>query len=150
MTPLRQRMLDALELRAMAVRTREAYIEAVARLAKHYGRSPEQLSAGEVQAYLLHLLRDRKLARASINQYGCAFRFLYGTVLGLDGLAARSELEEEEVAELLAERREALSARIEQMNELACSAPAPQMAERLRALTVGELRWLDDLIGEEE
>jgi integrase/recombinase XerD len=85
MTPLRQRMLDALELRAMAVRTREAYIDAVAKLAKHYKRSPEQLSADQVQAYLLYLLRERKLARASINQYGCAFRFLYGTVLGLDG-----------------------------------------------------------------
>jgi Phage integrase, N-terminal SAM-like domain len=85
MTPLRQRMLDALELRAMAVRTREAYIDAVAKLAKHYKRSPDQLSADQVQAYLLYLLRERKLARASINQYGCAFRFLYGTVLGLDG-----------------------------------------------------------------
>jgi site-specific recombinase XerD len=85
MTPLRQRMLDALELRAMAVRTREAYIDAVAKLARHYKRSPDQLSADEVQAYLLYLLRERKLARASINQFGCAFRFLYGVVLGLDG-----------------------------------------------------------------
>ena len=25
------------------------------------------------------------LARASVNRYGCAFRFLYGTVLGPDG-----------------------------------------------------------------
>ena len=85
MTPLRQRMLDALELRGMAVRTRESYIDAVARLARHYKRSPDQLSAGDVQAYLLHLLRERKLARASVNQYACAYRFLYGTVLGLDG-----------------------------------------------------------------
>ena len=40
-----------------------------------------------MQAYLLHLLRERKLSRSSVNQYGCAFRFLYGTVLGLDGEA---------------------------------------------------------------
>ncbi|HEY1393579.1 MAG TPA: site-specific integrase [Methylibium sp.] len=85
MTPLRQRMLDALELRGAAVRTRESYIEAVARLARHYGRSPEALTAEEVQRYLLHLVRERRLARSSVNQYGCAFRFLYGTVLGLDG-----------------------------------------------------------------
>jgi len=32
-------------------------------------------------------VRERHLARASVNQYGCAFRFLYGTVLGLDGQA---------------------------------------------------------------
>jgi integrase/recombinase XerD len=87
MTPLRQRMLDALQLRGMANRTQQAYIEAVAHLARHYARSPDKLSAEEVQGYLLHLLRERKLARSSVNQYGCAYRFLYGTVLGLDGQA---------------------------------------------------------------
>jgi integrase/recombinase XerD len=86
-TTLRQRMLDALVLRGMAQRTQQAYIQAVAALASHYRRSPEQLSADEVQRYLLHLLRERHLARSSVNQYGCAFRFLYGTVLGLDGEA---------------------------------------------------------------
>ena len=53
MTPLRQRMLDALVLRGMATRTQEAYIDAVARLARHYRRSPDALTADEVQKYLL-------------------------------------------------------------------------------------------------
>jgi len=57
----------------------------VSRLARHYRRSPDGLSAEEVQRYLLHLLRERNLSRSSVNQYGCAFRFLYGTVLGLNG-----------------------------------------------------------------
>lgn len=85
MTPLRQRMLDALELRGMAARTCESYIDAVARLARHYRRSPDTLEAEQVRQYLLHLLRERKLARSSVNQYGCAYRFFYGTVLGLEG-----------------------------------------------------------------
>ncbi len=85
MTPLRQRMLDALQLRGRSARTSEAYIYAVARLARHYRCSPADLSAGQVQEYLLHLLRERRLSRSSVNQYGCAFRFLYGTVLGRDG-----------------------------------------------------------------
>jgi len=85
MTPLRQRMLDALVLRGMAVRTQEAYIGAVAGLARHYRRSPDTLSAEEVRRYLLHLLRERKLSRSSVNQYGCAYRFFYSAVLGLDG-----------------------------------------------------------------
>jgi integrase/recombinase XerD len=87
MTPLRQRMLDALQLRGLAARTQEAYIGAVAGLAKHYHRSPDQLSAHEVQDYLIHLIRERKLATSSVNQAGSAFRFFYGTVLGLDGAA---------------------------------------------------------------
>jgi integrase/recombinase XerD len=87
MTPLRQRMLDALVLRGMAARTQEAYIGAVAGLARHYRRSPDTLSAEEVQHYLLHLLRERQLSRSSVNQAGCAFRFLYASVLGLNGEA---------------------------------------------------------------
>lgn len=81
MTPLRQRMIDAMQLRGMAARTQEAYVSAVAALARHYHCSPEQLDSTQVQAYLLHLLRQRRLSRSTINQAGCAFRFLYHTVM---------------------------------------------------------------------
>jgi site-specific recombinase XerD len=81
MTPLRQRMIDAMELRGLAARTQVAYVAAVAGLARHYGCSPQQLDSQRVQTYLLHLVRERGLARSSVNQAGCAFRFLYGTVL---------------------------------------------------------------------
>jgi hypothetical protein len=39
----------------------------------------------EVQCHLLHLLHERKLARSSVNQYACAYRFLYCAVLGFVG-----------------------------------------------------------------
>ena len=118
MSPLRQRMLDALVLRGMAERTQEAYIDAVARLARHYRRSPDSLTAGEVQRYLLHLLRERHLSRSSVNQYGCACRFFYGTVLGLDAHAFQIPLapapqrlpeilSREEIAKLFAAARHA-------------------------------------------
>lgn len=81
MTPLRQRMIDAMQLRGMATRTQQAYVSAVAGLAKHYRSSPEHLDSQRVQAYLLHLLRERSLSRSSVNQAGCAFRFLYQVVL---------------------------------------------------------------------
>jgi len=48
------------------------------------------LSAEQVQQFLLHLLRERKLARYCVNRYVCAFRFFYGTVLGHDGDALRN------------------------------------------------------------
>lgn len=85
MTKLRQRMLDAMVLRGYAQRTVESYRDAVIGLSRHYALSPAELTAEQVQGYLLHLINDRKLARSSVNQYGCAYRFLYGTVLGLDG-----------------------------------------------------------------
>ena len=90
MTPLRQRMLDALVLRGMAERTQETYIDAVARLARHYRRSPEALTADEVQRYLLHLLRERQLSRSSVNQYGCAFRFSTAACSGSTAMPSRS------------------------------------------------------------
>jgi site-specific recombinase XerD len=78
-------MLDALVLHGKAARTREAYVSAVAQLARHYRRSPDALSGGEIEAYLVHLLRERKLSRSTVNQAGCAINFLFGKVLGRNG-----------------------------------------------------------------
>ncbi|MCV2217781.1 phage integrase N-terminal SAM-like domain-containing protein, partial [Thauera sp. Sel9] len=61
MSPLRQRMDDAMVLRGFAERTREAYLLCVRSLAKYYRRRPDQLSMAELQAYLLHLIVDKKL-----------------------------------------------------------------------------------------
>jgi integrase/recombinase XerD len=81
MTPLRQRMIEAMLLRGFAPRTQEAYCDAVLALARHYHRSPEKLGSEQLQSYLLHLITEKKLAYASVNQAACAFRFLFGTVL---------------------------------------------------------------------
>lgn len=60
-------------------------------------------------------------------------------------LAARAELDEEEVVSLLIERRVALEERLVQLDALARAAPAEEMVERQRALTRAELRWVDSL-----
>lgn len=82
MTPLRQRMLDAMVLRGFAARTVEAYIHAMVGLARHYQRSPDALSVDEVQRYMLHLHRERGLSHSTVNQAASAFKFFYGVVLG--------------------------------------------------------------------
>jgi len=81
MSPLRQRMDDAMVLRGFANRTRETYLACVTALARHYRRPPDRLDAKEIQAYLLHLITEKRLAYASVNQAACAFRFLFGQVL---------------------------------------------------------------------
>ena len=81
MTELRQRMNDAMVLRGFALRTRETYLACVSGLAKHYHCSPDRLNAEQIQAYLLHLITEKKLAYASVNQAACACRFLFGNVL---------------------------------------------------------------------
>lgn len=81
MSPLRKRMIDAMQVRGLAERTQQAYVSAVAALARHYGTSPELLDDAQLREYLLFLMRDRQLARSSVIQAGCAFRFLYHKVL---------------------------------------------------------------------
>jgi DNA-binding PadR family transcriptional regulator len=56
-------------------------------------------------------------------------------------LAARSELDEAEVGELLEQRAAALGERLAALDRLSRSAPAWEMVERQRALTETELRW---------
>ena len=68
MTALRQRMIDAMVLRGFRPRTQESYLRVISQVARHYHRSPELITDQEVQAYLLHLVRDRQLARTSVNQ----------------------------------------------------------------------------------
>ncbi|MBK8524795.1 MAG: phage integrase N-terminal SAM-like domain-containing protein, partial [Betaproteobacteria bacterium] len=48
----------------------------------YYGRSPDTLDTAAIQAYLLHLITEKKLAYASVNQAVCAIRFLLSVVLG--------------------------------------------------------------------
>ena len=81
MTPLRQQMQDAMILRGFALRTQQSYLAAVIALARHYHASPDTLGSGELQAYLLYLITDKKLAYASVNQAACAFRFFFEAVL---------------------------------------------------------------------
>ncbi|MEZ5652390.1 MAG: site-specific integrase [Burkholderiaceae bacterium] len=74
-------MIDALILHGKSARTQKAYVFAVAQLARYWRCSPEALSGDQVRAYLVYLLCDRGLSRSSVNQTGCAIRFLFLHVL---------------------------------------------------------------------
>jgi len=75
-------MIRDMAVRGLARRTHETYIAAVVRLAKHYRRSPDQLTNDEVQAYLAHLILERKVSWSTCSQAANAFRFLYHVTLG--------------------------------------------------------------------
>jgi integrase/recombinase XerD len=81
MTPLRQRLIDDLRVRNYSPRTIEAYVAGVARFARHFGRSPDQLGSEQVRTFQLHLLQA-KTSWSQFNQTVCALRFFYGTTLG--------------------------------------------------------------------
>lgn len=81
MSELRKRMDGDLVVRGMAVRTREAYLGAVASLAKYYARRPDRISEAEVQKYLLHLIEVRKLSWSSCNVAAQGLKFFYRITL---------------------------------------------------------------------
>lgn len=84
MTQLRRRMDDDMLARGFADRTRESYLWAVTRLAQFYRRSPDQISDAEIQAYLVHLLRDRQLSWSTCNIVVNGLRFFYHLTLKRD------------------------------------------------------------------
>jgi integrase/recombinase XerD len=81
MTPLREKYIRQLTLKGYAERTKESYIGAVAALAKHYRKSPGDLSDEEIHKYLEGLC-DRGLSFSTVNIAVSALRLLYGGVLG--------------------------------------------------------------------
>jgi integrase/recombinase XerD len=80
MTPLRQRMLEDMEMRNLSPNTQKSYVRQVARFAEYFGKSPDQLGPEEIRRYLLSLVRRD----ASCNQFNvsrCALGFFYRVTL---------------------------------------------------------------------
>jgi len=84
MTPLRQRMLEDLQVRNRSPHTQRIYIDHVARFAKHYGKSPELLGLEELRTYQVYLVHTKRVGWSSFVQSVSALRFLYLVTLQKD------------------------------------------------------------------
>lgn len=81
MGELHDRMERDLIIRGLTENTRLAYLRAVKGLARYYRRPPDQLTDAEVRAYLLHLIRERKLTFSSCRVAVHGLRFFYRITL---------------------------------------------------------------------
>ena len=77
MTPLRQRMLEDLQIRHYSPTTIRLYLYAVREFAKHFGKPPDQLGAEHIRQYQLFLIKDKQASQSTCIQLVCALRFLY-------------------------------------------------------------------------
>jgi hypothetical protein len=68
-------MVRDMTVRGFSPWTHKAYIAAVVGLARYYRRSPDQISADEVQTYVAHLYQDRHRSWSTCSQAAHAFRF---------------------------------------------------------------------------
>lgn len=81
MTPLRTKMIKAMQVRGFSVRTHESYLRAVTDLARYYHRAPDQLGIEDIRRYFEYLATERSLSGASCRLFLHGIRFLYLQVL---------------------------------------------------------------------
>ena len=81
MTPLRQRMIQDLQLRGYSERTIGAYVHPVAQLARFYQASPDTLTEEQIRAYLVHLSTVQKVSRSTHTIALCGIKFFYQETL---------------------------------------------------------------------
>jgi len=84
MTSLRQRMIEDMQIRNLAVSTQQEYIQQVSLFARYFKKSPELLGTEQIRAYQLYLTNQKKLSTSSILIVLAALRFLYKVTLKRD------------------------------------------------------------------
>jgi integrase/recombinase XerD len=85
MSPLRQRMIEDMQVRNLSPATQRSYVNAVVRFSRHFRRSPERLGCEEVRTYQVHLVQ-RGISCSQHNKVVSALRFFYGVTLGRTAL----------------------------------------------------------------
>ena len=81
MTPLRQRMIEDMQLRNLSTETQRAYLHYITGLARFYQTSPEHLSLEELREYQLYLINERQYSAESVNHFVVSAKFLYNVTL---------------------------------------------------------------------
>lgn len=111
-SPLRQRMIDDMQMRQLAPKTQHHYLRAVRQFAGFLGRSPDSATAEDLRRYQLHLV-DSGTSPVSLNAAITALKFFFTITADQANLMARMSpvqvprtlpvvLSREEVARLIA------------------------------------------------
>ncbi|MGH8488566.1 MAG: site-specific integrase, partial [Gammaproteobacteria bacterium] len=77
MTPLRVKMIKAMQVRGFSVRTHESYLAAVTDLARYVHRSPDKIGIEDIRGYFEYLATEWSLSGASCRLFLNGIRFLY-------------------------------------------------------------------------
>jgi len=82
-------MAQDLKLKGVSPATIRNYLLYCRKYAAFFMRSPEQLGAAEVRAFLLHQIEVEQLSYSSYRQVYAALKFLYAVTLGRPGEVSR-------------------------------------------------------------
>ena len=89
MGKLRDRMDGDMLLRGYTEVTRSEYLRSVHQFVAYYRRSPAELSADDIRAYLLYLAQERHFSPANLKMRVAALKFLYNVTLNRPELVER-------------------------------------------------------------
>lgn len=81
MTQLRLQMIEDMQLNGLSASTQKLYADAVGQLAKHFHRSPDQLSEQDLRQYFLYLTNEKRVSRSTTTIALCSVKFLYEKTL---------------------------------------------------------------------
>jgi len=81
MTSLRQRMIEDMQVRNLAVGTQQVYVQQVSLFARHFHKSPELLGPEQIRTYQIYLTNEKELDTTTIIVAMSALRFLYKITL---------------------------------------------------------------------
>ncbi len=81
MTPLRQRMLEDMQLRGLSPKTQRCYVFAVQQFAQHFGKSPALITEDELRQYFLYLTTEKRVSPSTTTIALCAIKFLFERTL---------------------------------------------------------------------
>jgi integrase/recombinase XerD len=82
MSALRQKMIEDMQLRGLAVRTQEAYVNAVLQLSRRLKKSPDCIDEEELREYFLYLKNEKQVAESTFSIALCGIKFFYEHTLG--------------------------------------------------------------------
>ena len=81
MSALRQKMIEDMQLKGLAVRTQEAYVNAVLQLSRRFKKSPDNIAEEELREYFLYLKNEKRVAESTFSIALCGIKFFYEQTL---------------------------------------------------------------------
>jgi site-specific recombinase XerD len=77
-------MIEDMRVRNRSIQTIALYVDAVAKFAQFFHKSPDLLGPEEIRTYQVYLVQQKKLSWSTFNIAVCALRFLYSITLARD------------------------------------------------------------------
>jgi len=77
MAPLRQRMIEDLQLKGYSDSTQSLYVNAVRQLCEHFGKTPGKITEKDLRDYFLYGKNVKKWTRSTSTVALCGIKFFY-------------------------------------------------------------------------